>query len=392
MEHSEDVYQIISSALSALDHRDPPHMGIFENALAMMRNIGYDDMAVYIIDEFPEAMRLVAQNGDEEIFSEFIPVEDGETAEQAVRADLAHETDIWTFPLFNQGKCVGALVVKSAKRADEDKTLSAVVKIFAVLAYIDTVRTNCQRERTEREIYFAQALANRLMMREAPAAKHYRLGFERWRTLEVGGDFFDFIPVKDGRVFAFIGKCSGTGMKTALETVEIMHHVDRCFVGMNDLPEIISQVNRHLVQIKNRAHLASLCIMEFDPYEEKVRLVRAGNFGLAIAHQGHLHNISREGEVFLGMVANLEMREEEYEFKPGSALICATEGIFGITNRHEQTMPAAEFDQTIEEARRAESSRALVNVALDKIRAAGGYNHAQNSIAAISVEFLKAPP
>lgn len=389
MKEAEDVNQVISNALANLDHREPLSPGIFENAMAMLDNIGCSAAAVYLVDEFPDAMRVVARSDDGLLFPDFIGLNDPGDPEGELVKTLGTKSGLKTFKLYSHGQTLGALAVATDKLVPGgERALNAIVRIFSILGYIEVVRANCQRERVEREIYFAQALANRLMLREAPKTEYYRLGFERWRALEVGGDFFDFIPAKDGRVFAFIGRCSGTGMKTALEMVEIMHHIDRSFVGNVSLPEIVANVNRHLVEIRHRAHLASLCIFEFNPFTEKVRLVRAGNFAIAICHSGHLHNISWEDDLFLGMLANMEINEEEYEFKPGSALICATEGIFGLQNRLDQTLPLQVFDNSIKEARKDKSMNALINDAFERIKSVSEFTHAQDSIAAISIEFL----
>lgn len=385
---SDSVYHAISTALGTLDHREATDVGIFDDAISMLQNIGYDAAAVYIIDDYPDALRLGAECGNAGRFPEMIPIPDEVPPDVAVEMFFEDEPDIYAFPLFCYGQKMGALAVRADKNPRTDKALTATTKIFSVLAYIDMVRTNCQRERAEREIYFAQALTNRLMLQEPPETEYYRLGFERWRALEVGGDFYDFIPVKDGRVYAFIGRCSGKGMKTALQMVEIMHHIDRSFVSQGDMLDIVREVNQHLVKIKNRTHLASLCLMEMDPYAEKVRLVRTGNFGIAICHPDHLHNISSEGELFLGMINNLEMAEEEFEFKPGSAIICATEGIFSIKNRLDQTLTAAVFDTSIQEAHADNSMKALINLTFDRIRHASDFTRAQESIAAISIEFM----
>lgn len=392
MSESDSVYNVISSALGNLDHQTPMSPGIFENAMDMLTNIGCKAAAVYVVDDYPDAMRVIARSDDGRYFPDFVGLEDPANPDIELATVIGPMPGLKTFKLYSHGRTLGALAVNAKGIGVKgERTLSGIVRIFSVLAYIEIIRNNCQRERTEREIFFAQALANRLMLRTPPKTEFYRLGFERLRALELGGDFFDFVPAKDGRVFAFLGRCSGTGLKTALEMVEIMHHIDRSFVGTISLSEIVANVNTHLVEIKNRTHLASLCIMEFDPYAGKMRMVRAGNFAVAVCHSGHIHSISRDSELFLGMINDLAMEEEEFEFKPGSALICATEGIFNLRNRLDQSLPAQIFDDSIKEARREKSMKSLINCAFDRIRSVSEYTLAQDSIAAISVEFLNKP-
>ncbi len=391
MNERYSVSEAIPAALSSLERSQDQGVGIFENAISMLHNLGYDNSAVYVSDDYHEALRLASRSGTDGYFPDLIPMEEDEGIEASLNAEFVDVPDLQIYPLHCHGQELGALVVAAGSKPEADeKVLVSISRIFSVLAYIDMVKVNCQRERLEKEVFFAQALASRLMAMEPPQSQYFRMGVERWRTLDISGDFFDLVPIKDGRVYAYIGRCSGKGLKTALEMTEIMHYLNRCMVGLDSLKDIAAAVNRHLVEIKKRTHLASLCLIEFDPLAEKVSMVRAGNFITAIYNRDSFNNISKDEKMFLGMFKDINLEEEVYDFKPGSALICATEGVFTIQNRHNQTLPAELFNSTVQEVQNnCDQEKALVNAAFERLKTVDEYTHTQESMIAISVEFLK---
>ncbi|MDR0362305.1 MAG: SpoIIE family protein phosphatase [Planctomycetota bacterium] len=386
MTESGHEHDLISSALATIENSEIFSPGIFDNTRQLLANGGFASAGIYLVDDYPDTMRLVTRFGHESrTFPEQVPIVDPNRLAPELLDCIGPRPGLSTHPLFTHGRYLGAVAVIGP---EPGKSFLSIIKVMSVLAYIEIVRANTQRERMEKEVYFAQSLTNRLLMRPVPQSKHFRAGYELWRSLEVGGDFFDFVPVKDGRMYAFIGRCSGQGVKTVFEMVEIMHHIDRCFVGMESMTEIAHQVNEHLVQIKKRSHLASLCLLEFNPLSRSMRLVKAGNFAMTIIRPDSYRMISDTSGPILGMVKDLEMEEEIFEFKPGWALFCATEGITTIRDSLDQSLPASVVAKTVENTMRERPVKALINEAFERIRLMCDNSPVHDAFAAISVEFL----
>ncbi|MDR1613610.1 MAG: SpoIIE family protein phosphatase [Planctomycetota bacterium] len=391
MTESGHEHDILASALAKVDNGEIFSPGIFNDSKALLMKNGYDAAGIYLLDDYPDAMRLVSRYGYEaQTFPELVPVANPGKLDFELLERIGSRPGLTVHPLFASGRHVGAVaLIRLESSGASSKALQSIIGVISMLAYIEIVRANCRRERLEREIFFGQSLSNRLLRRRIPESKHFRLGYELWRSLEVGGDFFDFVPVNDGRIYAFIGRCSGKGLKTVLEMVEIMHQIDRCFVGMESMADIARQVNEHLIRNKKRSNLASLCLLEVDPVKKTVRIIKAGSFALAILRPDSIQTISINHSLFLGMIGDLELREEVYEFNPGSAVFCATEGINTIRDVLDQALPATLITDTVADSLRNKPLKALINEAFERIKVMCDYSPVHDSIAAISIEFLE---
>lgn len=388
MTESGSDHNIIASTLATMDYQNPGQAGIFDYANAMLKSNGYHSAAVYLADEYPDVLHKVSSFGDGNAFPEHVIINDhGELRDNGPNI-FPPRKGLLTFPMFSHGRFVGVFAVVDKDGSDSnDRVLTSISHIIEMLAYIEVVRAKCQRERTERELYFAHSLINRLLIHTPPETSDFRLGFELWRTLESGGEFFDFVPIKDGRVYAFIGKCSGRGLKTALEATEIMHHIDRSFISMESLLESIHKINDHLVRVKKRSHLVSLCLFEINPATKSMRIARAGNFAISICRSGICHNISKSSGVFLGMLNHIDIQEELFEFAPGSVLFCATEGIHSLCDNLDHPLPDGVIAGAMEKALRSKAETPFVNAVFDQIKALCDFSMQRNPVAAISVEF-----
>ncbi|MCC8179648.1 MAG: serine/threonine-protein phosphatase, partial [Planctomycetes bacterium] len=294
--------------------------------------------------------------------------------------------------LFNHGRELGAVAVVCRDKSKATRTaFEYLLKFMSVMAYIERIRTNSNRERQERDVFFAQSLTNRMVMREPPKVRGLRLGFEFIRNLDTSGDFFDFIPNRDGGLYGYIGCCSGKGLRTVLEVMSIMRRLSRDLVRTGDLVYIIMSVNDYLVNDKKRAHQASLCLFEVDPERQKLRVVKAGKLGILLfAGKSATHNLSTHSGMFLGMIPKPKIVVEEADFPNGSSLFCVTEGFYNSVSFLNAPPSVQWFMRALEDTVADRNTVPLAHAVFQRVNQTIDYgNRPVESMVAISVESRK---
>ena len=99
------------------------------------------------------------------------------------------------------------------------------------------------RERIEQELRTARAIQHAFLPRDVPALPGWQLKAYYQPAREVGGDFYDFLPLADGRVGIVIGDVSGKGVPAAL-VMTTVHTMLRAAVQATLAPgEILARVN-----------------------------------------------------------------------------------------------------------------------------------------------------
>lgn len=152
-------------------------------------------------------------------------------------------------------------------------------------------------------------------------AAEYRPAFE------VGGDFYDLVPTRDGDVVAVMGDVSGKGVAAAL----VMAHVTAEFrraVELQDTPgKLLAELNRALVGVGDDTFVTTV-VLRFDATRRR----------LAVSNAGHLPPIVRRknGETFLvgentgaplAMFAHEDYPIEHVELESGDIVLLMTDGV-----------------------------------------------------------------
>jgi PAS domain S-box-containing protein len=146
------------------------------------------------------------------------------------------------------------------------------------------------------------------------------------QTAEVGGDWFDVIPVADDQVALVVGDVTGHSIQAAaimgqLRTTTATLARLRCPPG-----EIMAQLNG--VVAEHGAETGATCVYaEYDPRTRRCRLTSAGHPPPALRHpDGTTEFIDIPGGVMLGVGQN-PYPPTDTELPPGSVLALYTDGL-----------------------------------------------------------------
>jgi sigma-B regulation protein RsbU (phosphoserine phosphatase) len=125
-------------------------------------------------------------------------------------------------PLEVKGRLVGVLNLESAEpcayTAQHEQFLTALASQIAVA--VENARLyealEAQERRLHREIAAAREIQNSLLPATGPETPGATIGTAYLPAAELGGDFFEFTPLPDGRLAVAIGDVSGKGVAAAL--------------------------------------------------------------------------------------------------------------------------------------------------------------------------------
>lgn len=154
---------------------------------------------------------------------------------------------------------------------------------------------------------------------------------------EVGGDFYDVFPIRDG-VYGFaIGDVCGTGPNAAAVT-GLARHALRLLAreGLSG-PAVLERLNSAILDEGARSRFLTLLYGEMRPQEDgsaELKVVCAGHpLPLRLRQDGTVE-AAAEPQPLLGVMEDLELYEQTVTLDPGDVLLCVTDG---VTERREGT-------------------------------------------------------
>ncbi|MFJ4918252.1 SpoIIE family protein phosphatase [Streptomyces sp. NPDC088725] len=154
---------------------------------------------------------------------------------------------------------------------------------------------------------------------------------------EVGGDFYDLFPIRDGAYGFAIGDVCGTGPEAAAVTGLARHALRLLaregFTG----PAVLERLNAAILDEGERSRFLTLLYGELWPQEDGsalLKVVCAGHpLPLRLRQDGTVEPAA-EPQPLLGVLDDLSLYEQTVTLDPGDVLLCVTDG---VTERREGT-------------------------------------------------------
>ncbi|MGP3971241.1 SpoIIE family protein phosphatase [Streptomyces sp. 6N223] len=154
---------------------------------------------------------------------------------------------------------------------------------------------------------------------------------------EVGGDFYDVFPIREGAYGFAIGDVCGTGPLAAAVT-GLARHALRLLAreGLGG-PAVLERLNAAILEEGPRGRFLTLLYGELWPQPEGgalLKMVCAGHpLPLRLAPDGQVMTAATP-QPLLGVIDDLELFEQTVTLSPGDVLLCVTDG---VTERREGT-------------------------------------------------------
>ena len=144
----------------------------------------------------------------------------------------------------------------------------------------------------------------------------------------VGGDFYDFVTLPDGRLAFVIADVSGKGIAGAMFMMEAKNVLGSCLTTCSDLEEAVTCANARLCE-NNRAELfVTAWIGILDLQTGQIDYVNAGHCRPFIRREsGTVEKVTGKGGLFLGMFENAAYRAHSIFLDKGDKLYLYTDGI-----------------------------------------------------------------
>ncbi|GHF23608.1 hypothetical protein GCM10010218_00020 [Streptomyces mashuensis] len=154
---------------------------------------------------------------------------------------------------------------------------------------------------------------------------------------EVGGDFYDLFPIRDGAYGFAIGDVCGTGPEAAAVTGLARHALRLLAREGFDGPAVLQRLNAAILDEGARSRFLTLLYGELRPQPDgsaELKVVCAGHpLPLRLRQDGTVEPAA-EPQPLLGVMDDLELYEQTVTLDPGDVLLCVTDG---VTERREGT-------------------------------------------------------
>ena len=190
--------------------------------------------------------------------------------------------------------------------------------LFLVLRTIGIAR---ERARAAAELEAARTVQQVLIPKDIPSVPGFLLQSVYRPAGQVGGDFFQFLPVKGGGVLVVIGDVSGKGMPAAM-TVSLLVGTVRTLAHYTQCPcEILAAMNQRMLA-RSSGGFTTCLVLRADP-DGKLTIANAGHIPPYLAGK----ELSLENSLPLGLAADTTYTEAIFQLSANQQLTLLTDGV-----------------------------------------------------------------
>ena len=192
-----------------------------------------------------------------------------------------------------------------------------------------------ERERVDQELRTAQRIQQALLPKETPRLDGWRVATFYQPAREVGGDFYDFLLLSDGRLGLVIGDVSGKGIPAALvmaTTRSMLRAVAETAQQANPPGAVLRRVNELLCGDLPGGMFVTCFYGVLDPASGTMRFANAGQDLPSLRQRdGRVRELRATG-MPLGLMPESEYEEREACIEAGASVLLYSDGLVEAHN------------------------------------------------------------
>lgn len=184
------------------------------------------------------------------------------------------------------------------------------------------------RRAIERDMEFATQVQLGFLPKSRPKLKGYIFGDYYEAAQSVGGDYFDYIPLPDGRLAITIGDVAGKGMPAALLMARLYSSTRLQLLTSPDPATAISRLNAEIASSGLGHRFITFLCMVLNPQTHQLSVVNAGHLTPILRSlDGTISTFGREqASLPLGIVPDLVYQEMSIQIAVGDRIVAFTDG------------------------------------------------------------------
>ena len=239
-------------------------------------------------------------------------------------------------PLVSQGELIGVLnlgprLSEQEYSSDDRKLLDNLAAQAApALRVGQLVRQQeaeaATRQRFEQELEVARLIQQNFLPKQLPELAGWQVAAYYRPAREVGGDFYDVIPLPGGKVGFVIGDVTDKGVPAALVMAATRSVLRASAQRLVDPGEVLERVNEHLCPDMPEKMFVTCLYGVLDPASGHFRFANAGHDLPYVKTADGSVELRARG-MPLGLMPGMPYEEKEMVLAPGDSLLLHSDGV-----------------------------------------------------------------
>ncbi len=212
---------------------------------------------------------------------------------------------------------------------DLDLLISVAMQVALAVENAYLYHQALKQRDLERDLEFATQVQLGFLPHARPKLPGYEFADYYEPAQRVGGDYFDYIQLPNGKLAVALADVAGKGVPAALLMARLYSSVRYHLISEPDAATAMGGLNAE-ISVSGLGHRFITClIMIIDPQTQQMTLVNAGHLApLRRSPTGKVDSIGvAESGMPLGIMADQKFQQTKYDLNPGESWLVFTDGV-----------------------------------------------------------------
>ncbi len=268
------------------------------------------------------------------------------TVIESSKSAILNDFDV-VVPVFHDGRALAYLLLDKVDLKYDGR----YDQTFSYLSFVQTLvniivvaienrrmaKVNLHQERFKRELEIASTMQKLLFPEDLPSNQRMDISARYTPRHEVGGDYYDFIPLGNDEYIICIADVSGKGISAAMLMANFQATIRTLFQYKRfDMQNLMVELNKKVMSTAKGEKFITFFIAHYDANSRKMSYVNAGHNHPFITNGKTIENLDK-GCIGLGMMDELPfINVGEKTLKPNTTIVLYTDGVVELENEAEE--------------------------------------------------------
>jgi sigma-B regulation protein RsbU (phosphoserine phosphatase) len=242
-------------------------------------------------------------------------------------------------PLWNNSEIIGIIysdrITLIEHFTDEDlKLLTLLSNLAAVkIENAKLIEQSIEKEKMEKELDLAAKIQEDFLPKESPKLKNFEIAGSNVPCYQVGGDYYDFIPIDDNRLGIVVADVSGKGVSASLLMASLRAALQSELYPKYKIEEMAAKLNDFVHRSSSPNSFITFFFCELDKKTGELNYINAGhNPPIVIDMKNKVYRMESCG-LCLGMFPSVDYGVQKLTLNPGDTAVLFTDGITESRNK-----------------------------------------------------------
>jgi len=263
---------------------------------------------------------------------------------QKTPEDIDLVKSLLSVPLLSKDKMIGLISVfnkteESGFSTDDQRLLSIISsQSCQVIENARLLKEEQALIKVQQELQLAYEIQINLLPEKSPEIDGYEIYGRSIPAKEVGGDYFDFIPVDNNNMAFCLGDISGKGMPAALLMSNLQASVRGQTLEKSNVKTCMEKINSMLFHNTPPEKFSTFFYGILDSKNHKITYSNAGhNYPFLFSNNGKVKMLE-ESDIVLGCMESFQFNESVISLDPKEMLLLYSDGISEAINEKEEEL------------------------------------------------------